>query len=128
MAKLSAQKARSFGLSEYPFYHVAMHIRQPELPALETVCKSGVIYAAKMQNSCLHIVHVDWIFCDVPPVVVGSTVHATIPYPTACHPPTKSSPEVIATIRLYRISLTEWRSAKLGSPDDKCILEQASLF
>ena len=32
-------------LSQDPLHHIAVYIRQPELPALETVCKSGVIYA-----------------------------------------------------------------------------------
>ena len=55
-------------------HHIAMHIRQPEVAALEAVGQPGVLQAEQVQDGRLQVVDVDRILADVEAKLVGSAV------------------------------------------------------
>ena len=58
-------------LSEHRFDNVPSDIRQPEMPPLKLIRQLGVLDTQAMQNGGLQVVHIDGVFRDVIPVVVG---------------------------------------------------------
>lgn len=67
--------------------HVSMYIGQPELTPLVAVSQLGVIDPGKMEDGCLHVVHMDRLLGDVPPILVGRAVGHTRLNAASSHPP-----------------------------------------
>src|SRR5881396_871889 len=42
--------------------HFSLHIREPEIPALEAICQLGVIESKQVKQRCVKIVDVDSVF------------------------------------------------------------------
>jgi hypothetical protein len=51
-------EGRTFRSGQNVLHHFSMHIRQPELTALVSVCQTFVVEAQAMQDRCLKIVNV----------------------------------------------------------------------
>ena len=110
--------------------HLAMHIGQAEVPALETESQSGVIDSQQMQDRGLKVVDGNGILNGLEAEIVGSSVSHAWLDPSTCHPDSKCVWMVIAApgFDFLDFALKEWSSAKFAAPDDERFIEQATAF
>ena len=66
-----APRRNPLGSSQNFIHHLAFHIRQPEIAALETVGQLRVIEAETMENGGVQIVHVNLILGHVETEFIG---------------------------------------------------------
>src|SRR5579864_7482277 len=52
------------------FHHLAGHVRQPEIAALEAIGQFQMIEAKQMQDRRVEVVDVDWVFDHTPTEIV----------------------------------------------------------
>ena len=57
--------------SDQSVHHFPKHIRQPEIPALESIGELGVLEAQKPKNGRVHVVNVDGVGRCIETEVVG---------------------------------------------------------
>src|SRR6187401_3507073 len=83
-----------------PLHDLSMHIRQPVLPALETIGEPLVVDAELMQDRRLQIVDVNGVLDDVEAEVVRRTERDARLHAAARHPQREGLAVVIAPVLL----------------------------
>lgn len=84
--------------SHQPLHHLPMHVRQPEVAALEAVDEAGVVDAEAVEGGGLEVVDVDRVFDDVVAVVVGFAVGDARLDAAAGHPEGEAAAVVVAAV------------------------------
>lgn len=108
-----------------------MHIRQPEVAALETVRELRVIEAEQVQHRGVEIVHGNFVDHGLVTEVVRLAVAESAFHPAAGHPERERAGIVIAPdeFHIHAIAiLAHGRATKLAAPHDKRVLEQSVLL
>src|SRR3954470_2231920 len=116
--------------SQQSRHDLAVDIGQPEVTALETVGKFGVIEAEAMENGRLEIVDGDFILRDVVPEFIGGAIGDARLDSSAGHPHRKRVRMMIATDKIFvlRAIFVHRGAAKLTTPDNERIIEHSSLL
>ena len=106
-----------------------MHIGEAEIPALELVDQTLMVDAEQMQHCRVQVMNAYAVFCNVDAVVVGATVVDSTLSSTPCHPQAKATRVMVPAVGFFRqLSLGIDGSAKFTTPNDKRIIEHASLL
>ena len=106
-----------------------MYVSESEPAPLVLEGKPLVVDAEQVHQSSLQVVHMDWVFRDIVPEIIGLSIDEARLYPTASHPDREATRMVIASVvRLREFSLAENRPPELAAPNDKRVLQKASLF
>ena len=106
-----------------------MHIREPELAALEAIGEAFVVDAEAMQDGGLEVVDVHGVLLGIEAEVVGSTVgHAGLDA-AAGHPEGEDLAVVVSSVFLaIGAALGVRGAAELSAPDDERFVEHAALL
>src|SRR5882724_2574037 len=102
-----------------------MHIRQPEITALEAIGKSFVIEPQQMQNGRLEIVNVDLVAHDGEAEFVGFAVSDSV-FDSASRQEKREAIRImVAAQNLARrgASFAKGSPPELAAPNNKCIVE-----
>lgn len=101
-----------------------MHIGQPNVSAAVAVCELLLIEAHEMENRCVEIVNVHFVFDGVPSEVIGGAVNVAALHATARHAQRIAVRVMLATV----FALTRRGAAEFAAPNDERVFEQAALF
>ena len=110
-------------------HNLAVDVCKPEMPPLELVGQPFVIDTHTLQDGRLHIVDVHGIRGDVVRVLVRLADHGAALDAAAGHPHAEVARMMIATVVGFgETALTVNGASELAAPDDKCVVEQSTLF
>src|SRR5262245_40490692 len=106
-----------------------MHVRQPVIAALESICQARVLETEAVQDRGVKIVNVHRILDDVVAVIVGRSVTDAGADAAAGHPGAEAAAVMVAAMVVRsKCALAVDGAAKLAAPDDERVVEQAALF
>ena len=104
------------------------HASQSLIEAEERERQPFVIDSQLVQNRCVEISHVDWVFNDVVTEVIGDAVRDAAFDTTAGHPSREATWMVIASIILVRqFALAIRRASKFSRENDQGVIEHSAL-
>src|SRR5688572_8508841 len=107
-----------------------MHVRQPELPALEREGELLVVEAQEVQDGGLQVVDMHRFLGDVKPEVVGGT-DGLASFQTAAGEPDRERLRMMVAAESPAergIGFHHGRTAEFATPNDKRVFEQAALL
>ena len=126
---ISYQTDGAVALRQHRLHHLAEHIRQPVMSALELEGELCVIDAEAVEDGRVQVVHIDGIARDVVAEVIGLAMRDATLDAAAGHPDGEAAGMMIATIVVRREpSLAIDCAAKFAAPYDERIVEQTTLF
>ncbi len=67
--------------------NITMHVCESKLSALISVGQASVINAKQVHYSCLHIVNMNGVGCDIPRILVCCAMNMTALHSATCKPP-----------------------------------------
>src|SRR4051794_10159385 len=106
------------------FQDIAMHIRELEVAAAETIGELFVIDAEQMQDRGVVVVKRRDLFDGVVAEIVSGAIGSAAAHAAAGHPGAEAGGIVVASIAALR----KGRAAKLAGEKDERVLEQAALL
>jgi len=117
------------GLRQQGLHHLAMHVRQPVVSALELERQPLVVDAQQVEQRRLQIMNVNPVRGNVVAELVGRTVaHARL-HPAAGEPNREAARMVVATVIVGRQStLAINRPPELPSPNDQRVVQKPALL
>ena len=99
------------------------------LKALKRESKAFMVNAHAMQESCIEIVYMNWIFDNVIAELVGLAVFNSTLNSATGHPHRKAFGMVVAAVVFFsQLALAVDGPAKFAAPDNERGIEQAALF
>src|ERR1043166_7507872 len=112
------------------FDYAAVDVCEPEIPALVTICQTRMIDPERVQNSSLHVVHVDRIALHVIAILIRLAVlDTTLESPTGKPHAIRRSKLIPAmAIRLGYVSLDKRRAAEFRRPDNDRVFQESPLL
>lgn len=99
-----------------------MHVGQAIIASLESICQARMIETEQVQDRCVEIMDLNWIFNRVETEFVRCSMNIPMLEASASHPDTEGSIVVISSVTT---SLHHRRSSELAPPDDQSIFEEA---
>ena len=103
-------------LRQQLLYHLPVHIRQPEIAALEAVAEAGVIEAEQVQDGGVQVVDVDFVLGGVEAEFVGLADGDARFHAAAGQPHGEAVRMMVAAIVA---ALDHGRAPKLAAPNDQ---------
>ena len=82
-----------------------MHIRESEVSALESVGELFMIDSKAVQDGCLEVMNVNFVFNHVVSQFVGATIVDARSNATTCHPDVKATRVMVSSIFFAAIVL-----------------------
>jgi len=109
------------------FYNVCFFDSgESSVEASELYRESAVIDPQAVQNGCVEVSQVHWLFDDVVAKVIGEAIFHAALYSTTGQPNAKASTVMIATHRgVTKLALTKDGSTELDCKDDECVFEHS---
>src|SRR5258706_15633130 len=109
--------------------YIAVHVRKPEVPALELECQPLVVDTETMQNRSLQVVHGHRVRDDVVRVVIGlAKRHASLDSATR-QPHREAARVMIAPVVVFsQLALAVDRPAELSTPHYQRVVVQSPLL
>ena len=106
-----------------------MHVRKPEVPALELECELFVVDAEAMQNRGLQVMHVHRVRHNVVRVVIGlAKCHASLDSATR-EPHRETAWVMIAAVVVFsQLALAVDCPAEFSTPTLPAVVEQSRLL
>src|SRR5262249_17539743 len=107
-----------------------LHVRQPEIAALEAVGQLRVIEAEAMQNGGVQVVDVDFVPHDVEAEFVGLADGDAGPDAAAGQPDSEGLRVMVAAQLASELGvrLDQWSASEFAAPDGQGVCEQTALF
>ena len=117
------------GLGECFLDDFSVDVGKSELAALKAIGEAFVVDAEEMKDRCVKVVNVDGVFKDVVAIVVGFSDSDSFFDSCSSHPHAEALGMMITSVIFAsQFSLTVGGSTKLSTPDEKSILQHATLL
>jgi hypothetical protein len=115
-------------LSQDVLYHIAMHIRQAEMPPLELIGQLRVVNTQATQDCRVQIMDIHGILDDVVAEVVRFA-EGKAPLDTAARHENRKAARVViaAVVTLCENALRVDRASELATPDDQRVIQHSAL-
>ena len=108
-------------------HHVPVHIGQSEFTTVQAERQPLVVHSQQVQDRCVQIVYMHLVSNGVKPELIRLAQNRSTLDARTRHPHRKGFLVVIASDSRFLphsvVGLRHWRSSKLGTPDDKRLIE-----
>ena len=102
-----------------------MYVRQTEIAARMSKCKSLVVNAQQMQDGCMEVMDRAAVLDRVIAILVSFAVTEATSYASPRHPHCKALRMMVSAYFACAL-LDGGCPSKLATPDDECIIQQSS--